>query len=76
MQKNLTPGAFLAVVAIALYNNILSRFMLHSCRYLPSCSEYADVAVRKYGLVTGGLMALWRILRCNPLNSYGFDPVK
>jgi len=46
------------------------------CRFSPTCSEYAIQAVEKYGLIKGGLKALWRVLRCNPFNSGGFDPVK
>jgi putative membrane protein insertion efficiency factor len=46
------------------------------CRFYPTCSEYGYQAVEKYGLIKGGLMALWRILRCNPFNKGGHDPVK
>ena len=46
------------------------------CRFQPTCSEYGYQAVEKYGLIRGGLMALWRILRCNPFNKGGYDPVK
>jgi len=46
-----------------------------TCRYLPTCSEYAIEAVEHHGIVVGSLQALWRILRCNPLFSGGYDPV-
>jgi putative membrane protein insertion efficiency factor len=46
------------------------------CRFYPTCSEYGYQAVEKYGFIRGGLMALWRILRCNPFNKGGHDPVK
>jgi putative membrane protein insertion efficiency factor len=46
-----------------------------SCRYLPTCSEYAAEAIRTRGALVGGLKALWRILRCNPLFKGGYDPV-
>lgn len=46
------------------------------CRFKPTCSEYAYQAVEKYGIIKGGLMAFWRVLRCNPFNKGGYDPVK
>lgn len=46
------------------------------CRFLPSCSEYGYQAVEKYGVIKGGVMIIWRILRCNPWNKGGHDPVK
>jgi uncharacterized protein len=46
-----------------------------SCRFYPTCSHYGYQAIYKYGLIKGGLMAGWRILRCNPFNKGGFDPV-
>jgi putative membrane protein insertion efficiency factor len=47
-----------------------------SCRYIPTCSEYAFAAVEKYGAWKGGLMALRRLLRCHPFHPGGYDPVK
>lgn len=46
------------------------------CRFYPTCSEYAIKALQKYGLIKGGLKAAYRILRCNPWNKGGHDPVK
>jgi uncharacterized protein len=46
-----------------------------ACRFQPSCSEYAAIAVSEYGLLRGGAMALGRLLRCHPLHKGGFDPV-
>jgi len=46
------------------------------CRFHPTCSDYAIQAVEKYGLVKGGIKAVWRVIRCNPFNSGGFDPLK
>lgn len=46
-----------------------------SCRFLPTCSEYAIDAVKQRGIVVGAALAMWRILRCNPLCRGGFDPV-
>ena len=45
------------------------------CRFYPTCSEYSYQAIERYGLIKGGLKSLWRILRCNPLNKGGYDPV-
>ncbi len=46
------------------------------CRFRPTCSDYAIGAVEKYGVVKGGLKAIWRVLRCNPWSKGGWDPVK
>ena len=46
------------------------------CRFRPTCSEYGYQAIEKYGVIKGGLMAFWRILRCNPWSKGGFDEVK
>ena len=45
------------------------------CRFVPTCSEYALEAVEKYGALKGGVLALWRVLRCNPFTRGGYDPV-
>ena len=49
--------------------------VMGACRFQPSCSEYAAIAVSEYGVLRGGWMALWRVLRCHPLCRGGFDPV-
>ena len=46
-----------------------------SCRFLPTCSEYAVTAVKQRGIFVGVVLAVWRILRCNPLCAAGYDPV-
>ncbi len=46
------------------------------CRYYPTCSEYGYQAIEKYGILKGSLLALWRILRCNPFSKGGYDPLK
>ena len=45
------------------------------CRFYPTCSEYAIQAIEKYGIIKGGFKALWRVMRCNPWNKGGNDPV-
>ncbi len=46
------------------------------CRFYPSCSEYTYRAIAKYGTLRGGIKGIWRILRCNPFNQGGYDPLK
>ena len=46
------------------------------CKYEPTCSHYAEDAVREYGPIRGSAMAIWRVLRCNPFSKGGYDPVK
>ncbi len=58
-----------------LISPILHSFGVSSCIYLPTCSEYAFVAMQRFGVVRGGGMALRRIGRCHPLGPGGFDPV-
>lgn len=65
---------FLAL--IRLYQLTLARLLPPgTCRFYPSCSHYGYQAIYKYGVIKGGLMAAWRVLRCNPFNPGGLDPV-
>ncbi|MBR4529925.1 MAG: membrane protein insertion efficiency factor YidD [Lachnospiraceae bacterium] len=57
------------------YQRYLSPMKRTKCPYIPSCSAYGAEAVRIHGAFFGSLLALWRILRCNPFSSGGFDPV-
>ena len=57
------------------YKWAISPMFPPSCRYVPTCSEYAMEAVERYGALRGGLMALWRLLRCHPFAHGGYDPV-
>ena len=57
------------------YQILISPVLGPSCRYLPSCSEYAMEAVDRYGVGRGLWMAAWRLLRCHPFVKGGFDPV-
>jgi uncharacterized protein len=62
--------------AIRLYQMTLSRGLPEgTCRFYPTCSHYGYQAIYKYGAIKGSVMAAWRILRCNPFNPGGFDPV-
>jgi len=49
---------------------------MSACRFQPTCSEYAAIAVSEYGVLRGGWMAIWRLLRCQPFAKGGFDPVR
>ena len=61
---------------IKIYKLLISPLTGHSCRYLPTCSDYSIDALKTYGLVKGLLLSLKRVLSCNPWCSCGFDPVK
>ncbi|MBI3123525.1 MAG: membrane protein insertion efficiency factor YidD [Ignavibacteriales bacterium] len=61
---------------VRLYQKHISPLSPPSCRFYPTCSEYAAQSLEKYGVVIGGAKAVWRILRCNPFNKGGFDPVE
>lgn len=60
---------------IAFYRTCISPLKPPTCRYTPTCSQYAVEAIKKYGPIKGGWLALKRILRCNPFGGSGFDPV-
>lgn len=60
---------------ILVYRYSLSAFMGRQCRYLPTCSAYADEAIQKHGAWAGGWMGAARICRCHPWGGHGFDPV-
>ncbi len=64
------------LLLIQFYRLFLSPLKPPSCRYIPTCSEYAMIAVEKYGPWRGGWMAVKRILRCHPFHKGGYDPVK
>lgn len=75
----LTPGNLprLPVLAvIRVYQKTVSQALPeNTCRFYPSCSHYGYRAVYQYGIFKGGVMAIWRVLRCNPFNPGGYDPV-
>ena len=61
---------------IRLYQMTVSKGLpANSCRFYPTCSHYGYQAIYKYGVIKGGLMAAWRVIRCNPFNKGGLDPV-
>jgi hypothetical protein len=68
-------GKAILIALIRLYQKALSPMLKPSCRFHPSCSEYAAQAIEKYGPARGLLKAVWRVLCCNPFHKGGFDPV-
>lgn len=66
-------GVFLFL--IDAYRKYISPLKSPCCRYIPTCSEYAMIAVERYGAVRGGMLALKRVLRCHPFHRGGYDPV-
>jgi putative membrane protein insertion efficiency factor len=69
------PFTGLALRLISGYRRFLSPLLPPSCRYFPTCSEYGYEAIAKYGIIRGGRLAVWRVLRCNPFVRGGYDPV-
>lgn len=66
----------LLLALIRLYQMTLSKGLPpNTCRFYPSCSHYGYQAIYQHGALKGSAMAAWRVLRCNPLNPGGYDPV-
>ena len=63
------------VGVVRLYQLAISPIMAPNCRHLPTCSEYAIEALREHGVLRGGRLAAWRIARCHPFGTSGYDPV-
>lgn len=68
---------WILLVIIRAYQSTFSKTLPpNTCRFYPSCSHYGYQAIYKYGAIRGTVMAIWRVLRCNPFNPGGYDPVK
>lgn len=74
MKLSHLPRA-LALAPIAFYQYCISPLFPGCCRFYPCCSAYARQAILSHGLFRGGALALYRLLRCQPLGKGGFDPV-
>lgn len=76
-ERELKPyhASWWVLQGIRGYQRIISPGIGSTCRYLPTCSEYASVAIKRYGLVRGGWLATRRIARCHPFREGGLDPV-
>ncbi len=64
-----------ALWLIRFYQRHISPYKPPSCRFVPTCSQYAVQALEEHGFWKGSLLSLWRILRCNPFSKGGYDPV-
>jgi len=68
-------AGFVLLLPIRFYQYVISPFTPMSCRYLPTCSDYAAQALQQHGPLRGGWLALRRLARCHPLGGHGYDPV-
>lgn len=68
-------GIFIALLPIHFYRTFISPWTPASCRYTPTCSEYALIAIKRYGPFKGGWLAMKRFFRCHPWGGHGYDPV-
>ena len=66
--------ARLVVGLVIAYQRLIGPALPRSCRFAPTCSEYARLAVTDQGLIRGAGLALWRLLRCHPFHPGGYDP--
>lgn len=65
----------IVIKLIEFYRKSISPHKQPCCRFEPTCSRYALEAVERFGVIKGGAMSVWRILRCNPFSKGGYDPV-
>jgi putative membrane protein insertion efficiency factor len=66
----------IVIFLVRAYRLLLSPYLPPSCRYQPTCSQYAEEALDKYGALKGGMIALKRISRCHPWGGNGYDPLR
>lgn len=75
MAKTHSLGTKIALTLIRFYQLAISPYLAPRCRFTPTCSHYALVALKEHGLIKGGWLTLKRILKCHPLCTGGYDPV-
>lgn len=63
------------IAGIRFYQRYISPMKRAKCLYIPTCSQYGLEAIQKHGVCKGSILAIWRILRCNPFSKGGYDPV-
>ena len=66
---------WIVLAPIRVYQRLVSPLLPRRCKYEPSCSRYAVEAIEEFGAARGLVLALWRVLRCNPWSHGGYDPV-
>jgi putative membrane protein insertion efficiency factor len=66
----------LVAAPIVVYQKAISPALPRRCKYEPTCSRYALDAIRAHGVLRGTVLAVWRVLRCNPWSHGGYDPVQ
>ena len=66
---------WLLLALLRVYKRCLSPLLPPACRFVPTCSDYAGIAIRTHGPWRGGMLAVWRLLRCQPFCRGGYDPV-
>ena len=76
MNRKFHPIRVALIWAVRSYQTLISPALPRSCKYHPSCSQYAIDAVTQYGVMRGFVLAAWRLMRCNPLSYGGYDPVE
>ena len=65
----------LLIKLLDFYSYFISPIKPPSCRFIPTCSNYARISIENYGVIKGGILTLKRLLRCQPFCEGGFDPV-
>ena len=74
-ERPLTPAQRVALWSLRGYKLLFSPLFAGSCRFVPSCSDYAAEAIRHHGAIRGSWLAARRLARCHPFGAHGFDPV-
>lgn len=72
-RRRTSPAAWLLIAPIRFYQKFITPYTPATCRYYPTCSEYAVRSLRTHGAVKGTILTVWRLLRCNPWSSGGVD---
>ena len=75
MDKVIGFPKFCLIKAIAIYQYVASPWVGQSCRFYPSCSQYAKTAIKQYGAIRGSYLMVLRLLKCHPFHSGGIDEV-
>ena len=75
LKKIISIPKLIALAIVRFYRKFISPLFPPSCRYVPTCSEYAMIALQRYGFLKGSWLAIKRICRCHPWHPGGYDPV-